>query len=671
MIQGIVDTQANTTRRAFPMPRRGNTEPSNTETPKGEDLFETIGRTLGDLHEKMRNNNNKPGHNVEIEVRMGLICVKEEDDTLELERSTPSDPTSGAIVYLPEHKFESGVSPPDYETIKKDIESLYSSTGSATKETVYLYDKNGNEDGYRVVFDDRGLVLPYKESKKSEGRTDIQLPSSGYDLRFQASMEIKSKDTIGCDPPRGWSKQRTRRRISWVSPTENWDESDWMWQTDLTMVETKDSKKNSNSNVDGSWEVELELRPSVVKEWLSMSDPDEVMKMTSQISSHLINLLEKINPSETGSSITNPVEETNLNIRQSVKDTVNGLKPNTNNTDRVTFPGAQPVNMRRKHLPKVQDALSSYYIAEKTDGVRYLMVSTKNTCTLLNRSEGYFKVDGGSFLNKVLGEGTVLDGELVHDRDTNTSFFVAFDILQHADNNVMSKSFLSRLAVLRETVMVNYLNLNAKGGHHLRLDMKTFYPRTKIMDLFRHIRVEGRHRIFKDHKTDGVIFQPNLPYRVGTDVHLLKWKWGDLASIDLLVETENGDVQLFADSGGGNKVDFSKSVHFSVQDKARLLADAKYFKAKRSKPVIAEIALDPGSGLWVYMGLRADKNKSNFITVVMSTMVEVAEGISEDELKYRMMLESSAEDDWVLQESVMRKRAVKWRHEKTNKKSKY
>ncbi|CAN0539875.1 unnamed protein product, partial [Ectocarpus sp. 8 AP-2014] len=51
---------------------------------------------------------------------------------------------------------------------------------------------------------------------------------------------------------------------------------------------------------------------------------------------------------------------------------------------------------------------------------------------------------------------------------------------------------------------------------------------------------------------------------------------------------------------------------------------------------IAEVALDPGSGLWVYMGLRPDKDRPNFITTVISTMVEVAEGLSEEELKYRM-----------------------------------
>ena len=47
-------------------------------------------------------------------------------------------------------------------------------------------------------------------------------------------------------------------------------------------------------------------------------------------------------------------------------------------------------------------------------------------------------------------------------------------------------------------------------------------------------------RIYKEsdrrhHKSDGIIFQPNAPYVFGTDVDLVKWKWPELASVDLQV----------------------------------------------------------------------------------------------------------------------------------------
>ena len=632
---------------------------------KGEDVFQTIGKTLGNFHEDIRSHpkRNEHGYNIEIEVRMGLICPKQ----VPLQRSTASDSASGAIVVEEEDpskkkfKFESGVSPKDYETIKNDMEKMYGLSGTATKDTVFYITSTD-----RVVFDDTAKKLPYKEVKKTLNTVDIRLPSTGYDLRFQTSMEYKPKDEVrGDEHPKKFSEKRTRRRISWESVTDDWNETDWMWKTDLTMVESTDT--------DANWEVELELKPSVVEKWLSISDADEVMEMTSMISSHLINLLEKINPGEDEPSGTNPEKvDAKTDLHESVVKMVVELHrfpPKENSSEASKFPGAQPVNMSRKDITRVQDSPATYYVAEKSDGVRYLMVSTKNTCVLVNRVNESFSVYGGSFLHKVLGEGTVLDGELVY--DSNTSIFVAFDILQYTGTKVMSNNFLSRLAVLREKVMAKYLNLNSNGEHHLRLDMKTFYPRTKIMDLFRHIRVEGRHRMFKNHKTDGIIFQPNLPYRNRTDVNLLKWKWGDLASIDLEVEIVGNVVELYSDAGGGAKVKFSNSVHFSKQDKARLVADVEHFKrVAKSTPAIVEMALDPASGMWVYMRMRTDKDKSNFITVVMSTMVELAEGVSEEELKYRMMLGSSSEDDYCKQESVLRKRLVQYSHEKNGKKTK-
>ncbi|CAN0507658.1 unnamed protein product, partial [Scytosiphon promiscuus] len=201
---------------------------------------------------------------------------------------------------------------------------------------------------------------------------------------------------------------------------------------------------------------------------------------------------------------------------------------------------------------------ASYYIAEKTDGVRYLMLAlpgpSGNTCVLVDRSMNVFRVAGGAFLAEVLGPGTILDGELVHNRTMMKAIFVAFDILRHRERNVMPLGFLERLTALREGVMASYFDQMRTAGApqegHLMLVMKSFYPRKKIMDLFRHVSVEGRHRIFKDegrtlhHKTDGIIFQPNAPYTVGTDTALLKWKWADLASVDLRVYPA-------PDSGGG------------------------------------------------------------------------------------------------------------------------
>ncbi|CAM9426379.1 unnamed protein product [Ascophyllum nodosum] len=570
-------------------------------------------------------------------------------------------------------RFVSGVSPTDFEAVKGEIGRKYGTTGRPKKEIVYLYD-TGNLQNQRVVLE-AGQSSPYLERKEAMQQMNFELPAAPYDLRVQASIEHTKEPLPGTEPPPGASGRRTKRRISWKSPPGMAEEQKWLWQADLTLVEEV-SKQRGAQEVR---EVELELLPRVRDHWLALSDRGEVIGMTSQIATHLCHLLESINPIEPLSAITSPIPEHDPTSRSAALSACAQLKRPTGKGS--SFPGAQPVNMCKRNVPDVQRG--AYFVAEKTDGVRYLMLSVPagtgvDTCVLVDRSMNVFHVVGGTFLAEVLGPGTVLDGELVHNRSKRMGIFVAFDMLRHRDQDIMPLNFSRRLAALHDNVMVAYSKQmqavadgeGAAPGAHLALVMKSFVPRIKIMDLFRRVHVDGRHRIFRDearslhHKTDGIIFQPDAPYRMGTDTTLLKWKWADLASVDLRVYVgagggaAGGSLRLCSEAGQhGEEVDLSRSVHLSEHDQARLLADMG-----TSRSVIAEVALDPGSGLWVYMGLRPDKDRPNFITTVISTMVEVAEGLSEDELKYRMLVDSPADDDWTRQEEAMRKRAVAWQY---------
>lgn len=104
---------------------------------------------------------------------------------------------------------------------------------------------------------------------------------------------------------------------------------------------------------------------------------------TEDMSKELVDILEKINPMEAKSSITDPVEDNT--VSNSVKDVLERLSS-------FNFPGAQPVNMRRKNIIAVQSM--PYYIAEKTDGVRYLMISLPGKkCVLVDRKAQAFRVN--------------------------------------------------------------------------------------------------------------------------------------------------------------------------------------------------------------------------------------------------------------------------------------
>ncbi len=75
---------------------------------------------------------------------------------------------------------------------------------------------------------------------------------------------------------------------------------------------------------------------------------------------------------------------------------------------------------------------------------------------------------------------------------------------------------------------------------------------------------------------------------------------------------------------------------------------------------IAEVALDASTGLWIYVGLRSDKDRPNYIDTVMSTLVELAEGLSEQELQFRMMVDNPGQDSWAKHFLKMQKQAVDW-----------
>lgn len=660
-----------------------NSHASTKMLPRGDDLFQVLANTLNALHHQLSVETPAVRSRVEIEARIGMISLPDR-----LARATPNIPGSGAVQIDPEMmrarglRFLSGVSLPVFSTVRDEVARQYRTTERASTEVVYVYD-SGPLQGQRVVVD--GINPPYREHKASRPPTNFQLPAADYDLRLQASVEHPAAPLVGPDGkatgvPAEWSGKRTKRRFSWKSPSGVPDNQAWLWRADLTLVDEVTKDVAGNRQVQVVREVELELLPQARDLWLGLKDAEEVIAMTSKVATHLYHLLEAINPIEPLSAIANPAPELDQVAEAAANAACLQLRGNRPGKGSI-FPGAQPVNMCKRSVSEVQRG--SYYVAEKTDGVRYLMVAVVGSagpiCVLVDRSMKVFKVTGGFFLAEVLGTGTVLDGELVHNRSMKKAIYVAFDILRYRDDVLMSQNFIDRLRSLSTGVMQSYAGRihgdNASPDPHLMLVMKSFYKRRKIMDLFRHVNAEGRDRVFMDgktrhHKTDGIIFQPDAPYTMGTDSRLLKWKWADLASVDLRVYSAGGgggwgrggagNIRLCSEANHSEEVDLSNVVHLSEHDRARLVAD---MEGKRT--VIAEVALDTGSGIWVYMGLRPDKDRPNFINTVIATMVEVAEGLSEEELKYRMLADAPASDDWATQESAMRKRAVKWQYEKS------
>ena len=117
----------------------------------------------------------------------------------------------------------------------------------------------------------------------------------------------------------------------------------------------------------------------------------------------------------------------------------------SNRTDRVEFPGAQPVGMRRGHIRQVLNNISGrgqtaesvdqtpmraeYWVAEKTDGVRYLLIvgmceGHKVALFVDRKMDCYTAPEGMALFADAFPPGTCLDGEIVQNRTLKKLIFM-------------------------------------------------------------------------------------------------------------------------------------------------------------------------------------------------------------------------------------------------------
>jgi hypothetical protein len=228
----------------------------------------------------------------------------------------------------------------------------------------------------------------------------------------------------------------------------------------------------------------------------------------------------------------------------------------------VKFVGCMPVNFSRHNIEEVQRSPENgYFLSEKTDGIRHFMVFTGDTVVLVDRAmKGKQPVpvagqagDPMSHVLKLIKPGTIFDGEVVMHRGHGKgksrprAVFIVFDVIANSTTEpVLQLPFEDRYRHLRAATFrspeCKQDMFDPKFVHDtsiaLPLVRKNFVKRTALDDLLQHVREEKGIRCYRNgdlhhHKTDGIIFQPNLPYVCGTDMQLLKWKYLDTVTIDV------------------------------------------------------------------------------------------------------------------------------------------
>ena len=117
------------------------------------------------------------------------------------------------------------------------------------------------------------------------------------------------------------------------------------------------------------YEVELELLPDTMQKWLSCPK-DSAVQMTNNITQELYNLLKTCVPYEFEheDGLETPLDQNYYgNVIRELTLRILNLDSRTPQV----FVGSMPFSMSRRNLEVV--CKNSYYVTEKTDGVRFLL----------------------------------------------------------------------------------------------------------------------------------------------------------------------------------------------------------------------------------------------------------------------------------------------------------
>jgi mRNA guanylyltransferase len=333
--------------------------------------------------------------------------------------------------------------------------------------------------------------------------------------------------------------------------------------------------------------------------------------------------------------------------------------------------------MSRQHIRDIQS--KGYFVTEKTDGVRYLLVVVKDiqnrpTAFLINRSCEVFTMLGGTVTGAMLGEETVLDGELVFNLTYKRQVFIVFDALRIDGESLVQQRFASRYEAIHTRINPRLIRLCSETDNKLEnftyIARKIFVKSNDVSWLFSRVCLEDGERVFREsfkrhHKTDGLIFQPDGPYfDFSSSGRLLKWKYLDTVTVDLEVaRSEATGVTLHCSGPDNTTIDCTTQHTLALSDQLRIIADAEVVhgvevsdfrtiirllqeQQLQGKRMIVEVAYEPRFGCWSYRGCRPDKNDPNYVATVFGAYAELAEGISQQELEYRLSCSDRGEDTW-------------------------
>lgn len=306
-------------------------------------------------------------------------------------------------------------------------------------------------------------------------------------------------------------------------------------------------------------------------------------------------------------------------------------------------PAPNPVSLHREHLESLRT--HQYVVAEKTDGVRYLLVisrfkSGKPYAVLVDRAFSMFQVQ--LYAPSYIYKGSVFDGEMVLDKKAKSRVFHVFDAVVVGGKSVRRKNFIERYHIF------NALFLPAGEAH---TDIKKLHKTAakgkivSIPETSKRLPLTFRCKVFMPfnlfgsltrdvqnltHASDGFIFTPvNCEILKNTHRTMFKWKFEPTIDLEICAQAD-GTLELCCQDGAHTAklgVAFpeytfilNKPATVSFQPLCRFIVEVS-LKVQDSKTIEC-----------VFHRQRADKLQPNHVGTIKHIIQEVVENISLEEL---------------------------------------
>jgi hypothetical protein len=256
------------------------------------------------------------------------------------------------------------------------------------------------------------------------------------------------------------------------------------------------------------------------------------------------------------------------------------------------FPGPQPVSIERRHFHLLR--ARPYFVCEKTDGTRQLLLSCAEGVFLINRA---FQTEPVKIR---IPKDTLLDGELVTTKDRK-QLFVVHDAVLVKGIDIKNLTLDKRLEQAR--AVIKTIIKTAQAPFEIRV--KTMWSLADIsnmpsLDAF-------------EYDTDGLVFTPiNEPIRSGTHETMFKWKPRNRITIDFRL---------------------SRGHELFVQERGEPYKEAELHLHHRRKDLPDGAIVECGYGDlgWFVEKVRTDKKHANNRRTYFRTLVNIRENIQFEE----------------------------------------